>query len=122
MSLLVTEMPGNINQVERLITMVLNCLHLSQRIRKPIICICENKDADQLCSHCTADLRLCFPCTAGCLCFPSQMVQSFFAYNQNFKLLACFCDCTGQFVSDLVGNPNCWFSCVKAHLSYYAYL
>ena len=34
------------------------CMNL--RIRKPTICICENKGADQLCSKCTADLRLCF--------------------------------------------------------------
>ena len=27
---------------------------------KPTICICENKDADQLRSHCEADQRLCF--------------------------------------------------------------
>ena len=24
------------------------------------ICLCENKGADQLCSNCTADQRLCF--------------------------------------------------------------
>ena len=29
-------------------------------MRKPVICICENKGADQLCSNCTADQRLCF--------------------------------------------------------------
>ena len=29
-------------------------------IRKPDFCICENKGADQLCSNCTADQRLCF--------------------------------------------------------------
>ena len=29
-------------------------------MRKPTICICENKDADQLCSNCTADQLLCF--------------------------------------------------------------
>ena len=28
-------------------------------MRKPAICICENKEADQLCSNCTADERLC---------------------------------------------------------------
>ena len=33
---------------------------LSHRTRNPTICICENKDADQLCSNCTADHRLCF--------------------------------------------------------------
>ena len=29
-------------------------------MRKPTICIGENKAADQLCSTCTADQRLCF--------------------------------------------------------------
>ena len=27
---------------------------------KPVFCICENKDADQLCGNCTTDQRLCF--------------------------------------------------------------
>ena len=29
-------------------------------MRKPMICICENKDADQLCGNREADQRLCF--------------------------------------------------------------
>ena len=29
-------------------------------MRKPAFCICENKDADQLCGNHTADQRLCF--------------------------------------------------------------
>ena len=29
-------------------------------MQKPTFCICENKDADQLCSNCEADQRLCF--------------------------------------------------------------
>ena len=29
-------------------------------MRKPAFCICENKDADQLCGDRTADQRLCF--------------------------------------------------------------
>ena len=29
-------------------------------MRKPTFCICENKDADQLCGNCKADQRLCF--------------------------------------------------------------
>ena len=29
-------------------------------MRKPDFCICENKDADQLCGYREADLRLCF--------------------------------------------------------------
>ena len=52
-------------------------------IRKPTICICETKGADQLCSNYTADQ-----------CLWMEQIR-------NFKLLACFCDCTGRFVSDL---------------------
>ena len=38
-------------------------------------------------------------------------------YSQNFKSLACFCDCTGRFVLDLVGNPEDSFSRVAAHVN-----
>ena len=34
--------------------------NMSHRTRKPTICICKNKDADQLRSNCEADQRLCF--------------------------------------------------------------
>ena len=34
--------------------------YLSLRMKKPSICVRETKDADQLCSNCTADQRLCF--------------------------------------------------------------
>ena len=30
------------------------------RHEKPEFCLCDNKGADQLCSECTADQRLCF--------------------------------------------------------------
>ena len=44
-----------------LITFMFSCyLYMSRRIRKPTVCICENKDADQLYSNCAADQRLCF--------------------------------------------------------------
>ena len=33
---------------------------MSHRMRKPIFCICENKDADQLRGNREADQRLCF--------------------------------------------------------------
>ena len=36
--------------------------------------------------------------------------------KSNSKLLAFFCDCTACFVSDLVENPDCWFSQVKARI------
>ena len=35
-------------------------MKMSGIMRKPTICTCENKDADQLCSNCEADQRLCF--------------------------------------------------------------
>ena len=35
-------------------------LNMSLVMRKPAFCICENKDADQLCGNRTADQRLCF--------------------------------------------------------------
>ena len=33
---------------------------MSLVVRKPAFCICENKDADQLCGDREADQRLCF--------------------------------------------------------------
>ena len=33
---------------------------MSHCMRKPIVCICENKDADQLCGNREADQRFCF--------------------------------------------------------------
>ena len=38
------------------------------------------------------------------------------------KLLACFCDCPGWFVSDLVGTQSCCFSHAKAHEVFLAHL
>ena len=73
-------------------------------LRKPDFCLCENKGADQLRSNCEADQRLCFRFTDSTL-------------SLLLKLLACFCDCTGRFVSDLVGNPEDRFSRVAAHMS-----
>ena len=34
--------------------------YMSLVTRKSDFCLCENKSADQLCSNCTADQRLCF--------------------------------------------------------------
>ena len=43
--------------------------------------------------------------------------NSFTSLIRNIKLLTCFCDChcTAWFVSDLVRNPEDWFSCIMAH-------
>ena len=67
------------------------------RIEKPTILICENKGADQLRSNtfvfATSSTRI-----------------------QTFKLLACFYDYAGRFVSVLVGNPNFWVSHANAKI------
>ena len=80
-------------------------------MRKPTICLCENKDADQLRGNREADQRLCFRYTDSTV--PLLLKSKI----QNFKPLAIFCACTARFVSDLVRNPNCWFSHAQAHLS-----
>ena len=51
-------------------------------MRKPTIWMCENKDADQLCSDCTADQRLCFRHTdstisSSTLIYPKFQASSF---------------------------------------------
>ena len=51
--------------------------------------------------------------------FATKILQCLLFFNP--KLQACFCDFMGWFVSDLVGNPNCWFSHAKAHISMYLY-
>ena len=78
---------------------------MSRRIRKPKKCLGENKRADQLCSNYTADQRLCFLYTDSDI---PLLLQS-----EISSLLSCFCDCTSQFLPDLVGNPNCCFSHAK---------
>ena len=46
--------------------------NMSHRTRQPAICICKNKEADQLCSNCTADQRLCFRYTDSTIPFLSK--------------------------------------------------
>ena len=70
--------------------------HMSRVMRKPNFCLGENKGADQL-SYTDSTIP---PTT----------------YIQNFKIRALFCDCTGRFVSDLVGNSKDRFSRDAAHI------
>ena len=72
---------------------------------KPIICICVIKGTDQLRGNREADQCLCF--------LYMDRVLPLLAKIQNFTPLAILCGCTALFVSDLVGNPDCWF-CHKA--------
>ena len=73
-------------------------------MRKPTICIGENKGADQLRSKCEADQRLCFRYSDSTIPLLSK--------SKIFQPLLC----TGQFVSDVVGNTNCLFSHAPAHI------
>ena len=47
-------------------------------MRKQIICICNNKDADQLCSNCTADQRLRFRHTGSTI--PPLLISKFSSF------------------------------------------
>ena len=51
--------------------------------------------------------------------FATRIVQSLYFLNPNFKLLTISCGCTARFVSDLVENPEDWFSHNEAHFAYY---
>ena len=82
---------------------------MSLCMRKPTICICENKGADQLRGNREADQRLCFR-------YPDSTIP-LLPKSEIFKFLACFCNCTSRLVSDLVGNPNCWFCHAQAQIS-----
>ena len=72
-------------------------------MRKPVFCICKNKDADQIRGNREADQRLCFRYTYSTII-------------RNFQPLAIFCGCTARFLSDLVGNPEDRFSHNEAHM------
>ena len=67
-------------------------------MRKPTICICENKDADQLHSYCEADLRLCFRYTESTMPLLSK---------SNFYSWVCVAP---------VRKPHCRFSHEKDQL------
>ena len=69
--------------------------HLSHPMGKPTICICENKDADQLRGNREADQRLCFRYKDSTIpLLLKSEISSFYL----------FCACTCWFVSDLFGN------------------
>ena len=65
-------------------------------MRKPVFCICENKDADQLRGNREADQRLCFRYTDSTIpLLPKSEISS---------LLPFFCGCTARFVSETPKN------------------
>ena len=79
---------------------------------KSDFCLCKNKDADQLRSKDEADQRLCFRYMDSTFQFSFFLNPKFPASTQTSH----FCDCTGQFVLDLVRNPEAQFSHVVPHI------
>ena len=73
-------------------------IYLSRLMRKPTICICENKDVDQ---------RLCFRYTDSTL---PLLPKSKFLASSSFLCLYRLV-CVGP-----VRKPHCWFSHEAAHL------
>ena len=55
----VVSLSGSVSFLETK-SLELSVRHLSLCVRKPTICLCENKDADQLRGNREADQRLCF--------------------------------------------------------------
>ena len=74
---------------------------------KPIICICENKDADQLRGNREADQRLCFRYTDSTI---SPLLKFKFQASRSFLCLYSPV-CVGP-----VRKPHCWFSHEAAHI------
>ena len=74
---------------------------LSRVMRKPTICLCENKDADQLRGNRDDDQRLCFHYIDSTIPLLSE--------SDNFKPLAIYCNCTAWFVFEQVRNQNVGF-------------
>ena len=72
---------------------------------KPTFRIGENKGADQLHRNCEANQRLCFRYMDSTI--PLLLKSKISSFN-SFSAV--------WFVSDLVGNPNCWFSHAKAKI------
>ena len=69
-------------------------------MRKPTICICDNKGADQLHGYREADQRFCFPSMDSAIPFLSKVIVSKISSILPSPVAAC----AAGFVSDLVGN------------------
>ena len=66
-------------------------------MRKPAFCICENKDADQLCGNHEADQRLCFV---------TGIVQSLYFLNPKFQASSHLLWLYSPICVGPVGNPE----------------
>ena len=80
---------------------------MNRVMRKPVFCICENKDTNQLTGNRAADQRLCFHYKHSTIpLLPKSEISS----------LTMFCGCTAKFVSDLVKTPKTGFFVAKLNI------
>ena len=78
-------------------------------MRKPTICICENKDTDQLRGNREADQCLCFRYTDSAIPLLSKSKISSFYQSPVLVQLGLCRTCL---------EPHCWFSHKAAHMSH----
>ena len=91
--------------------MYMFCLSIKfePNLRKRDYCPCQNKDAYQLCSNFVHG-RLCFRC--------KDSTNPPLSKSKISSFQPCFSNCTGRFVSHMIGNPEDMFSHVAAYLPY----
>ena len=82
---------------------------MSRHMGKPTICMCENKDADQLRSNCEADQHLCFRYSNSTLpLLLKSEISSFWLFSVSVQLGLCrTCSET---------TLLCWFSHMAAQI------
>ena len=90
-------------------------IKMSLCMRKPTICIWENKDADQLCSNCTADQRLCFRNSDSAIpLLLKSEISSFLLFSVLVQVGLCqTCSETTLLVFPRGGSNNCRQSDLK---------
>ena len=91
-----------------LLQSLLHSNKMSRIMRKPVFCICEKEDADQLRGNRKADQRLCF-------CYTDSTIPLLPKYK--ISSLSPSCVRAAWFVWDLVGNPEDRFSHNKAQMA-----
>ena len=85
-------------------------------MRKPDFYLCENKRADQLCTNCTADERLCFRYSDSTI--PALLIPKFQATSHLLWLCRSVCVGHGENPGRLVflrhGSCGAWWPSVKS--------
>ena len=84
--------------------------YLSCLMRKPTICICKNKDADQLRGNCKAAKLI------SAFVFATRIVHFLFFLNPKFQASSLLLWLYSLICVGHVRKPHCWFSHETAHL------